>query len=163
MTLGGPLPGLNGQMDIVKPGLVPKTTVWFRKREIPFFVPEKIRPTRRVSKLIDSGLMRLHCWCKCTYWNWGTWLVSYGCIWQIPCVLPARSAYKLFCEAQAPQLKETGIMKLVMLGAMWKELPVSKKAVYQEKADQVRLSSWEPCGRNFLSPGRWSTRKRQTR
>jgi len=37
MTLGGPLSGLNGQMDIVKPGLVPKTTVWFRKREIPFF------------------------------------------------------------------------------------------------------------------------------
>jgi len=52
--------------------------------------------------------------------------------------------------------------KVIKLGAMWKELPVSKKAVYQEKADQVRLSSWEPCGRNFLSPGRWSTRAEQT-
>ncbi|WAR24688.1 hypothetical protein MAR_038357, partial [Mya arenaria] len=50
--------------------------------------------------------------------------------------LYATSAYSIFCEEMAKNLPDIGVLKMVRLGAMWKDMNPEEKQQYQDKCDQ---------------------------
>ncbi|WAR18137.1 hypothetical protein MAR_032731 [Mya arenaria] len=49
---------------------------------------------------------------------------------------PKTSAYSIFCEEMAKNLPDIGVLKMVRLGAMWKDMSPEEKQQYQDKCDQ---------------------------
>ncbi|XP_052776173.1 uncharacterized protein LOC128214018 isoform X1 [Mya arenaria] len=49
---------------------------------------------------------------------------------------PKTSAYSIFCEEMAKNLPDIGVLKMVRLGAMWKDMNPEEKQQYQDKCDQ---------------------------